>query len=141
MKKVIFYALLIPVFVGMMFSCSEAKTDVKKLEGKWKIEEVKGEKILAEGLPQMDFNMAENKLHGNAGCNIFNTSVTLDPNDVSSITIAPAATTMMACPDMEQETLILQSLENVKSVKAGQSENEMLLVDADGNVLFVLSKN
>lgn len=141
MKKVFFYALLIPAFVGMLFSCSEAKTDVKKLEGKWKIEEVKGEKILAEGLPQMDFNVAENKLHGNAGCNIFNTSITLDPSDVSSITIAPAATTMMACPDMEQETVILQSLESVKSVKAGQSENEMLLVDADGNVLFVLSKN
>lgn len=141
MKKVFFYALLIPAFVGMLFSCSEAKTDVKKLEGKWKIEEVKGEKILAEGLPQMDFNVAENKLHGNAGCNIFNTSIRLDPSDVSSITIAPAATTMMACPDMEQETVILQSLESVKSVKAGQSENEMLLVDADGNVLFVLSKN
>jgi hypothetical protein len=29
----------------------------------------------------------------------------------------------------------------LKGVKAGQSENEMLLVDADGNVLMVLSKN
>ena len=48
MKKVLFYAFLLPAFVGMMFSCSDVKTDVKKLEGKWNIVEVKGEKILKE---------------------------------------------------------------------------------------------
>lgn len=56
MKKVLFYAFLLPAFVGMMFSCSDVKTDVKKLEGKWNVVEVKGEKVLEEGLPQMDFN-------------------------------------------------------------------------------------
>ena len=39
---------MIPAFVGMLFSCSEVKTDAKKLEGKWNIVEVKGEKILKE---------------------------------------------------------------------------------------------
>lgn len=34
MKKIIFYLLFIPAFVGMVVSCSEAKTDAKKLEGK-----------------------------------------------------------------------------------------------------------
>ena len=38
MKKVLFYAFLLPAFVGMMFSCSDVKTDVKKLEGKWNVE-------------------------------------------------------------------------------------------------------
>ena len=46
MKKVLFYAFLLPAFVGMMFSCSDVKTDVKKLEGKWNVVEVKGEKVL-----------------------------------------------------------------------------------------------
>lgn len=141
MKRVFFYALLIPAFMGMMFACSEVKTDVKKLDGKWNIMEVKGEKVLEAGLPQMDFDMTENKVHGNAGCNIFNTTVMLDPNDVSALTIAPAATTMMACPNMEQEDAILKAMLDVATVKAGQSENEMLLVDKDGNVLLVLSKN
>ena len=139
MKKVLFYAFLLPAFVGMMFSCSDVKTDVKKLEGKWNVVEVKGEKVLEEGLPQMDFNMAEKKLHGNTGCNLFNTTITLDPEDVSSITIAPGATTMMACPNMDLETSVLQSMDQVRSVKAGKDENEMLLVDQDGNVLLVLS--
>ena len=44
-------------FRWMMFSCSDVKTDVKKLEGKWNIVEVKGEKILKEGLPNMEFDM------------------------------------------------------------------------------------
>ena len=134
MKKVLFYAFLLPAFVGMMFSCSDVKTDVKKLEGKWNVVEVKGEKVLEEGLPQMDFNMAEKKLHGNTGCNLFNTTITLDSEDVSSITIAPGATTMMACPNMDLETSVLQSMDQVRSVKAGKDENEMLLVDQDGNV-------
>lgn len=141
MKRVIFYLMMLPVAIGVMFACSEAKADAKKLQGKWNIMEVKGEKILKEGLPQMDFDMAQNKLHGNAGCNIFNTTITLDANDVSSITIAPGAATMMACPDMATEDAIMQAMGEVVAVKDGTTENEMLLVDEDGNVLLVLSKN
>ena len=141
MKRVIFYVLMPPMVLGMMISCSEAKTDAKKLEGKWNVVEVKGEKILKEGLPYMEFDMAQNKLHGNAGCNMFNTTITLDANDVSSITIAPGAATMMACPDMATEDAIMKAMGDVKAVKAGNSESEMALVDQDGNVLLVLSKN
>ena len=141
MKRVIFYVLMLPMVLGMMISCSEAKTDAKKLEGKWNVVEVKGEKILKEGLPYMEFDMAQNKLHGNAGCNMFNTTITLDANDVSSITIAPGAATMMACPDMATEDAIMKAMGDVKAVKAGNSESEMALVDQDGNVLLVLCKN
>ena len=141
MKRVIFYVLMLPMVLGMMISCSEAKTDAKKLEGKWNVVEVKGEKILKEGLPYMEFDMAQNKLHGNAGCNMFNTTITLDANDVSSFTIAPGAATMMACPDMATEDAIMKAMGDVKAVKAGNSESEMALVDQDGNVLLVLSKN
>ena len=141
MKRVIFYVLMLPMVLGMMISCSEAKTDAKKLEGKWNVIEVKGEKILKEGLPYMEFDMAQNKLHGNAGCNMFNSSFTLDDKDISSITIEAGAATMMACPDMSTEDASMQAMGNVKAVKAGSSENEMVLVDQDGNVLLVLSKN
>lgn len=141
MKRVIFYVMMLPMVLGMMISCSEAKVDAKKLEGKWNVIEVKGEKILKEGLPYMEFDMAEKKLHGNAGCNLFNTTVTLDDNNVSSITIAPGAATMMACPDMAIEDAIMKAMGDVNAVKAGSSESEMLLVDKDGNTLLVLSKN
>ena len=39
------------------------------------------------------------------------------------------------------ETSVLQSMDQVRSVKAGKDENEMLLVDQDGNVLLVLERN
>lgn len=141
MRKVLFYAFLLPAFVGMLFACSEVKTDVKALDGKWKVVEVKGEKVTEEGQPLMEFNMAEKKLHGNTGCNLFNTTITLDPQDISSLTIAPGATTMMACPNMDLETSVLQSMDQVRSVKAGKDENEMLLVGQEGDVLFVLARN
>lgn len=141
MKRVIFYVMMLPMVLGMMISCSQAKVDAKKLEGKWNVIEVKGEKILKEGLPYMEFDMAQKKLHGNAGCNMFNTTVTVDDKDVSSITIAPGASTMMACPDMTTEDAILKAMGDVNAVKAGSSESEMLLVDKEGNTLLVLSKN
>ena len=72
---------------------------------------------------------------------MFNTTVTLDDNNVSSITIAPGAATMMACPDMATEDAIMKAMGDVNAVKAGSSESEMLLVDKDGNTLLVLSKN
>ena len=58
-----------------------------------------------------------------------------------SIWYCPCHIKRFYCPDMETEDAILKAMGNVKGVKAGQSENEMLLVDADGNVLMVLSKN
>ena len=139
MKKVLFYAFLLPAFVGMMFSCSDVKTDVKKLEGKWNVVEVKGEKILKEGLPYMEFDMAQNKLHGNAGCNMFNTTITLDANDVSSITIAPGAATMMACPDMETEGKVLKAINEVKSFDV-LSGGGIGFYSADGTLVMVLVK-
>ncbi len=48
---------------------------------------------------------------------------------------------MMACPHMATEDAIMKAMGDVKAVKAGNSESEMTLVDQDGNVLLVLSKN
>ncbi len=52
MKKSYFDTFDDSCFVGMLFSCSEVKTDAKKLEGKWNIVEVKGEKILKRRFAQ-----------------------------------------------------------------------------------------
>ena len=139
MKKAILTLLMIPAFVGMLFSCSEVKTDAKKLEGKWNIVEVKGEKILKEGLPNMEFDMKDNKVHGNAGCNIFNSTVVLDDQDISSITINPAATTMMACPDMETERNILDAVNKVRSFEVKENGTVSLLGE-DGSELLTLKK-
>ena len=141
MKKFFVHAILVPALAGALFACSGSKTEAKQLEGKWNVVEVKGEKVNCETTPFMEFDMKENKLHGNAGCNIFNTSVTLDAKDASAVKIEDGMTTMMACPDMDMETKILQSMSAVRAVKAGADQNQMLLVDAEGNVVMVLVRN
>ena len=141
MKKFMMYALLIPAMAVSFWSCSNSKTNVQQLEGKWNITEVNGEAISTqENTPFMEFNMAEKKIHGNAGCNIFNTSLETDANDTSAPKIAQGMSTMMACPDMETESKILQAMTTVRAVKAGTDANQMLLVDEAGKTVFVLSK-
>ena len=141
MKKLFMYALMIPAMAVSMVACSSSKVNVKQLDGKWNIVEVKGEVINSEeNVPFMEFDMEGKKLHGNAGCNIFNTSVILNDKDDSALKIGQAAATMMACPNMDLETKIFQSMDAVRSVKSGKSENELLLVDENGYTLFVLSK-
>ena len=141
MKKFMMYALLIPAMAVSFWSCSNSKTNVQQLEGKWNITEVNGEAISTqENTPFMEFNMAEKKIHGNAGCNIFNTSLETDANDISALKIAQGMSTMMACPDMETESKSLQAMTTVRAVKAGTDANQMLLVDEAGKTVFVLSK-
>jgi len=141
MKKVLLVMLSLPMLLGVMSSCSDTKADAKKLDGKWNIVEVNGSKVeKKERVPFMEFNMADNKLHGNAGCNIFNTTVKLDSKDQSAISFAQPVSTMMACPDMDLEGKVLKNLEEVKAVKAGADANEMKLVSSSGTTLIVLKK-
>lgn len=140
MKKLLLAVMALPMLIGMMISCTGAKADVKELDGKWNIVEVNGTKVQKEKMPFMEFNMTDNKLHGNAGCNMFNTVVRPDSKDKSSFTLAPAVSTMMACADMDMEGKVMKALENVHGVKKGSSANQMVLVDSAGKDLIVLSK-
>lgn len=138
MKKVFSFLFLLPAFVGMMFACTAKVTDAKELQGKWNIVEVNGEKVAVDEPPFFEFDIQAGKLHGNAGCNIVNSSVVLDDKDASAVSFTQAMSTMMACPNMDLESSVLKSMEMVRSVKGGKDANEMNLLDEAGNVLFVL---
>jgi len=141
MKKVLLFMMSLPVVLGMMASCSDSKADVQKLNGKWTIVEVNGMKVETEKMPYIEFNMAENKVHGNAGCNMFNTVIKPDAQNSSAFTMNQAAATMMACPNMDVESKIFRTFESVKGVKGDKDPNKMLLTDASGNTLLVLKKS
>ncbi|MDF9829364.1 META domain-containing protein [Parabacteroides sp. PF5-6] len=140
MKKVLFFMMSLPVLLGAMSACSEVKVDTKKLDGKWTIVEVNGTKIEQEKMPYIEFKMAENKVHGNAGCNTFNSSIKPDSKNISSFTLAPAAATMMACPNMAVEGQIFKTFDQIKGVKADKDKNRLLLIDGSGNTLLVIAK-
>ncbi|MDH6305059.1 heat shock protein HslJ [Parabacteroides sp. PF5-5] len=141
MKQLFFYALMIPFFTGMI-SCSTSKSvDIQSLNGKWTIVEVEGNKVSGEKMPFIVFNMADLKVNGNGGCNMFHTSIIPNEKDKSAFTMKPAAATMMACPNMNMESSIFKTFELISGVKAGAAENEIQLVDANGKVLLTLLKN
>lgn len=139
MKKILLFVGMIPVVcAGLLSSCATAKTDVKRLEGKWNIVEVNGQKIRKAELPFLEFDMKEMRVHGNTGCNLFNS--TLKQADASSLVFNQGMTTMMACPDMETEQAVLKAIKTVIAVKAGSTKQEMQLVDTEGNTVLLLSK-
>lgn len=137
MKNVLYFIL--PVMLILLASCEGKKVDAKTLNGKWDIVAVNGEKINAENMPFIEFDMATNKVHGNGGCNIFNSTVTLSDTDASAIRIAPAAATMMACPEMDTESKIFNVLTEVNAVKSTDKANEMALVNKAGTTVLLLS--
>lgn len=141
MKRVLLFMMSLPVVLAMMASCSEKKVDVKELNGRWNIVEVNGTRIQQERMPYIEFNTSDNRVHGSGGCNTFNSVITPDANNRSSFTMAPAAATMMACPNMDMESQIFQTFETVKQVKADKDSNRMLLTDGSGKTLLVLQKN
>lgn len=138
MKKVL--CLILPVMLFLLASCEDKKVDAKTLNGNWEIVSVNGEKIQAENMPYIEFDMSNKKVHGNGGCNIFNSTFTLSDSDASSIRIAPAAATMMACPEMDVESKIFKQLTEVTAVKGTDKADEIALVNKSGAVVLVLSK-
>ncbi|MCD7935302.1 MAG: META domain-containing protein [Tannerellaceae bacterium] len=141
MKKLFSYLLVIPALAACLVSCAGEKTDARNLQGRWTISEVDGDKVTTDRPAFMEFNMTDMRLHGNAGCNTFNSNIRLDDKDASKISINPAVSTMMACPDMDTENKILKAIESVSEVKKDKDSNKMLLTNSVGKTLFVLTKN
>ena len=141
MRKKALYLIIISTFVGLLStSCSTKKATVEQLNGKWIITEINGKKPTSERIPEMEFNVNEKRLHGNGGCNIFNTSFETDEKDASVLRIKPAATTMMACPDMQVERDILQAIEKVRGFDSGDEEDTIVLLDENGSPLMTLAR-
>ena len=120
----------------------ESVSKVSDLEGKWIISEAAGEAIPdgMEKQPFIEFNMAEKRLHGNAGCNLINGAFQVDDENPSAISFPQVISTMMACPDMEVEGRVLKALNSVRSF-GKLAGGGVGLYDADNNLVMVLVKN
>lgn len=109
------------------------------LAGKWMVSEALGEAIpeKMEKQPFVEFNIAEKRLHGNAGCNIINGDFQTDEANVASIAFPQLITTMMACPDQEVEGRVLKALDAVRSF-GKLAGGGIGLYDADNGLVMVL---
>ena len=114
---------------------------VTDLGGRWKITQAGGEAILdgMEKQPFLELNVAEKKVHGNAGCNVINGAFVTDENNASAISFPNLISTMMACPDMEVEGRVTKALSEVKTF-ARLAEGGIGFYNAAGELILVLVK-
>ncbi|MDR2953649.1 MAG: META domain-containing protein [Prevotella sp.] len=100
---------------------SDGNIITKRLTGNWilnSIGEGDMETLFSTKKPTMNID-AEGKITGNAGCNTYRTSYTLDGNN---ITFAPVVSTKMACPDLKGENLFTSHLESPLQVVADENK-------------------
>lgn len=110
------------------------------LSGEWAIEFANGKKIVgtAEIAPYIGFDVDESRIYGNVGCNTINGALIQDEGTSNSLHFDNIATTMMMCPDMETETIVLNALNETKSFSV--KDGKVYLLGENGNELLVLKK-
>ena len=106
------------------------KHNMDFLNGAWRVTAINGKTNANEGI-QFVIDLPEKKIHGNAGCNILNGEVFVDPDVSNSVQFSQLATTRMMCPDIETETAVLVALEETEKAFA-KSDDTVTLVDHAG---------
>lgn len=118
-----------------------ATVTLNDLSGKWLISEVSGVAVpdSLENKPFLEFNVAEKRLHGNAGCNVINGGIQTEDANSAAVSFPQVIITMMACPDMKIESSILKALDSVRSF--GKLANGGVgFYNAENTLVLVLTK-
>lgn len=112
------------------------RQDFSFLNGTWRVTSINGK---SEDNPDivLVFDIAEQKLHGNTGCNILNGEIAIDMGEHNSLTLLNLATTRMACPEGSSETALLVALEEVMYARPVNA-NECQLIDGQGSAVITL---
>ena len=114
---------------------------VNDINGEWKISKVEGAAVeVADKTPFLSFNVAENAVHGNGGCNIINGSFSQEEGNPSSLKFGHMISTMMAGPGMETERKVLAAMNKVASFVLNE-DGTLSLMDAENNEVLLLVKN
>lgn len=106
------------------------------LNGTWRVTAIEGVPMNLEDM-KLVIDVDEGKLHGNTGCNIMNGTMEIDMDRPNSISFQAIATTKMACPDAEYETVLLVALEEASAAKPLNS-NEVALFNSDNKEVLRL---
>lgn len=97
------------------------------LNGAWQIVRIEDEPI---NDPEMRIviDIAEKKIHGNTGCNLFNGEIDIDMESANTINFHNILTTLMACENYENQTWLIVALEDVAHAKP-VDENSVILLN------------
>jgi len=120
MKKYIFTFI---VTCCLLTACENSKkttapmTDISKLAGTWELNYISGPGIAFDDLypnkkPTISFDIANNRVSGNTGCNNFTGPLKADGHKISFTD--PMAMTRMLCPG-EGENVFIETLKKINT--------------------------
>lgn len=118
------------------------EVSINDLAGEWIISSVNGTELgKQEKTPFLAFNVEEKTVHGNASCNIVNGGFTQEESKAGSLKFSQMLSTMMACPNMDTERMILEALNKVAGFTLNQDKSSLSLLDETGKEVMTLTKN
>lgn len=110
------------------------------INGAWKVTSINGASVNKDLELNLVFDLNDNTVHGNVGCNTMNGRIKINPDVQNSLTLTDMATTRMTCPDISTEYALLQALGTVNNVQPGGDDSSAVLRNADGNAVVTLER-
>lgn len=118
-------------------SCDSVKSVSKtasSLEGSWQLNYITGPRITFDGLypnkkPTINFDLKENRVSGNNGCNQYFGALLLDGNKIN-FKDAKMGSTMMACPGVGESTY-MKTLEKIDSYSISEDGKTLNFIMGD----------
>ena len=108
------------------------------LNGAWTVTSINNESVSYNNI-RLVVDIQEMKIHGNAGCNIINGTLFIDPYKDWGVEFQELISTRKLCPDIHIETALLVALEETQYCKKLGS-GEIALLDVDGKQLATLKR-
>ncbi len=117
------------------------QSPASSFSGNWNIVTIRGKGVPAEmqTKPFLSFDTQEKRVHGNAGCNTMNGSFDQEAGKANSLLFRQMVTTMMACPYLDTEREVLDSLEAVTYYET-LSNGNLGLFNKEGVMLLELQR-
>ena len=120
-------------------SKSTAANASELILNKWTIQSVNGSDVKTEKDLFLEFG-AGNRMHGQVGCNIFNTTYTLTPASNQLKFSENGQRTMMYCPDMNIEDEVVKAIGATTAYRFENNGKSMLLLNAAGKTVLKLNR-
>lgn len=110
------------------------------LNGSWIVKSIEDQ---PQDNPEMKlvFDIQEQSLHGNTGCNIINGSIETNMGSENAISFQQIISTQRACPDVKGETSLLVALEDATYIEPIDANTVKLLNNNNQPVLKLIRDN
>ena len=140
MSKTMIFGMLTALFALASCMGNGNPVSLSDLEGEWNVVELAGQSVNTKQQPFIGFDTHEMKVYGYGGCNRLMGSFEWS-DESARMVMDKLASTMMACPNMDTERLVLEALNKVASFTLDQDKSKLSLLDENGTEVMSLTKN